>query len=160
MGIREWANKNQKQATLAASGIVLLGIGVIVYEVLASRQRYPTDVPDAYYSVDDGQSYFVSKGSNVAPFDYGGKAAVRAYVFATAGGKKFVGLLERYTAANKKLLDQGKPLTAEMVRFGREVKRPGDAKWTPTGNPKVEAAAEAVQIPDGSDPARLVAVDP
>jgi hypothetical protein len=41
----------------------------------------------AYYSVDDGKSYFEDSNTKIPPFDYGGKQAYRVHVFSCDGGK-------------------------------------------------------------------------
>lgn len=158
MGIREWANKNQKQAAGVAAGAVLLAVILVVYQILASRQRYPVGLPDAYFTVDDGKSYFVANTSNYPPFDYKGQPAVRAYVFADKKGDKFVGYLERYTPEAKKITDSGKLLTPYQARFDREIKRPGEATWIKAGDMKTENKVQDVRGPDGS--VDLVLVEP
>ena len=160
MGIREWANKHQKATIGIVSAIIVLTIGAIVFQILSNRQTYPTDVPDGYFTIDDGKTFFAAKVSNIPPFDAEGGKAVRAYVFAGGNGKKFVGYLERFNAESMKLVAAGKTLTPYQARFGRELKRPGATQWIKTGDPKIEAAVTDVKPPDGGDPSQLVAIDP
>jgi hypothetical protein len=157
MGVREFANRYQKQVSIAGGVFTALCISVIVIEIFASRQSHSTKPPDYYFTVDDGQTWFVESSEKYPPFDYKGGQAVRAYVFQCSSGKKFVGFLERYSASTKKDLDAGKPLDTGMIRFGRELKRPGDAKWTKTGDMATETKIQNVTCPDGG---QIIEVEP
>src|SRR5688500_8394061 len=98
------------------------------------------DAEQAYFSVDDGQSWFEDDRSKIPPFDKDGKPAYRAQVFKTPGGPEFVGWLERYSDANKKLIEaeQAKftdgqtpsPTLPGLMINGMEVKKPGEKEWT------------------------------
>lgn len=149
MGLREWANGHPKTVSIVVGACALACVGGIVAEVMGNRHRYPTEPPDSYFSVNDGKTYFVASSANYPPFDHDGQQAVHAYVF-QCDGKKFVGFLERFTPDAKKKLAAGAPLSAEMMRFGREIKRPGDAKWTRTGDMATETKIENVTCPDGN----------
>ena len=149
MGFREWTNNHPKTTYGIVGGCVLACIGAIGAEVLAGRRSFPTSMPDAYFTTDDGKSYFQASMTNYPPFQHDGAEAVRAYVFESNHGKKFVGFLERYTADSKKYLDTGKAPTPQIQRFGREIKRPGETKWSRTGNMMLESKIEDVVSPDG-----------
>ena len=149
MGVREWANEHPKVVGGVVGACVLLGVGAAVIQAVNGRRGYPSHAPNSYFSSDDGKTWFVETSDHYAPFDHGGQTAVGAYVF-QCGGKKFVGYLERYLPDAKQKLDAGSPLTPAIVRYGREVKRPGDAAWTRTGDIAVEAKVEDVPCPDGA----------
>ena len=157
MGIREWTYKHPKASGWIIGSFVVVCTGVIVAEAMGNRKKYPSNSPDAYFTTDDGKSYFVASTDNFPPFDHGGHQAVRAYVF-DCGGKRFVGFLERYNGAIKKDLDSGKQLTTGMIRFGRELKRPSDTSWTPSGDLATETKIENVPCPDGNG--TPAAIDP
>ncbi len=148
MGIREWSNQHPKVTFSVIGACVLVAIASIVVEVRANHRGYPTSAPNSYFTVDDGKTFFVDSSDNYPPFDYKGQQAVHAYVF-ECSGKRFVGFLERYNDSVKQMLAAGKPLTAEMVRFGRELKKPGDTVWVKSGDLAVEAKVENVICPDG-----------
>ena len=159
MGMREWANNHPKAAAWTVGGFTAMAIVGIILEVVLNKPRYPSSLPDGYFTTDDGKSYFTASLSNFPPFDSGGAPAVRAYVFESKSGQKFVGYLERYTADSKTQLDAGKPLTPQITRFGREIKRPGDSKWVKTGDIATENRIENIPAPDG-DNAALVNLEP
>src|SRR5271170_3620876 len=132
MGLREWFNQHPRVTGGIISVLVLVAIGVIVKQVLASRRAFPSGSPQAYFTVDDGQTYFTASSDNYPPFDYNGQQAVSAYVF-ESNGKRFVGYLERFTPEAHALIVAGKG-SAETLRFGRELKRPGDKGWVKSGD--------------------------
>src|SRR2546423_7266214 len=132
MGIREWINQHRGVATGMVSAVVLLAVGLIVVQVMASRKKYPSESPDSYFSVDDGKTFFVASSDNIPPFDYKGQQAVHAYVF-QSNGKKFVGYLERYTSDARSAILAGKR-SPQIERFGRELKKPGDKEWVKSGD--------------------------
>ena len=147
MGAREWLNQHPKVAMGGGCAIVVLAICCVVAEVRAGRHRYPSGAPDSYFTVDDGKSFFVASSDNVPPFDYGGQPAVTAYVF-TCGHEKFVGYMERFTPKyHDAVVAHG--MTPEAMRFGRELKKPGDAKWLPSGDLRTEAKLTEVHCPNG-----------
>ncbi len=77
--------------------------------------------------MDDGKTFFAASSDNIPPFDYDGQQAVLADVF-QCDGKKFVGYMERFTPKyHDEVVAHG--LTPDAMRFGRELKKPGDAKW-------------------------------
>lgn len=159
MGIRETLNKNPMITTGATIAIIILAILVIVWEILPARPpRAPTK---SFYTDDDGASYFPDDINRVPPFDHNGKDAVRCYVFSCPGKGKFVGYLEKYTkdmaskilaakaSSNMDALDQ---LDTDS---GREVKKPGDAKWIRVATHDAEAEnITNVKCPD--NPSALI----
>jgi hypothetical protein len=151
MSIREKLNEHRGVTIGIAGGAVVLVIGFIVMQVLANRKTFPTKLPDLYYTIDDGQSFFAANSENVAPFDYQGKPAVRAYVFECAG-KRFVGYLERYTQEARKSLVEQKKSTPQLQLYGRELKKPGAATWVKSGDFAAVAKVTDVRCPDGRVP--------
>ena len=87
MGIREWTNNHPKAAGGVVGGCILVCIGAIVANAMGNRRGITTTMPDEYYTVDDGKTYFAASESNVPPFSYQGQTAVRAYVFDSNGKK-------------------------------------------------------------------------
>jgi hypothetical protein len=151
-GVREWLNKHPGLALGLTAGVALAAILAIVVQVMASRKKYPEGLPSAYYSVDDGQSYFVAGMENVPPFQHDGKEAVRAHVFKCGNGKPFVGYLERYTPEAHKAVVE-KRATPQHQISGRELKRPGaNNAWVTTKDQKASIAIADVRCPDGGSP--------
>ena len=152
MGLREWANEHPKAISAGVGACVLICIGGIVVEVLGNRRSINTTVPDDYFSIDDGSTYFRASGTNIAPFDYEGHVAVKAYVFECAG-HKFVGYLERYKPDARKIVLAGGRIPPSVEINGREIKRPGESTWTSSSDFKAMAKVINVKCPDGSSDA-------
>jgi hypothetical protein len=153
MGIRDWINNHPKTAGSVAGVIVVVMIITIVVQVLANRRRFPSDFPQVYFTADDGKSWFAASASNIPPWDYQGQPAVAAYVF-QCNGKRFVGYMERFsTKYHDAVVAHG--FTAEAMRYGRELKRPG-SNWVPSGDLRIEANIEDVKCPDGNATPEIV----
>jgi hypothetical protein len=149
MGLREWTNRHQKVSGFIAGGCVLLLAGAITVQVLGGRRTIQSTVPNDFFSVDDGKSFFEVSGTNVAPFDYQGQVAVRAAVF-DCGGHRFVGYLDRYKPEARKIIMAGKGIPAWVDLKGREVKRPGESKWVSGENLKDVLRITNITCPGGS----------
>ena len=141
------------KAKLVLAVLALVAAAVLLYLFFPAGRPGVAD-PDkqqAFYSVDDGATWFADAESKLAPFDHDGKQAVRAYVY-QCDGKQFVAYVERYTkeglaAAEAKKSGSGYRPDARTINLltakGREVKRPGDAKWVN----KSDRAASALLTP-------------
>ena len=93
MGLREWMEQHRSATMVIVGLLVVIAVGAIVAQVMANRKTYPTGMPDSYFTVDDGKSFFIDSSANIPPFDYKGQQAVHAYVF-ECNGKRFVGYME------------------------------------------------------------------
>src|SRR4051812_12687322 len=141
MGIRESINRNPKVAVGVGAGLVAFTLVFVLFQVmdLNGSTRIPSADEHAFFTVDDGKTWFVGDINTLAPFDHEGKQAVRAYVY-ECDRERFAGWLERYTEEGKKARQQvveaakkGRPdgrLVYISSMSGRELKRPGDAAWT------------------------------
>jgi hypothetical protein len=149
MGVRSWLNDHARAATGIGAAVVVLATGLIVVQLLANRQTLPDKLPDAYFTVDDGKTYFAAGSENIPPFDYKGQKAVRAFVFECTSGKRFVGYVERYNSeAHAKLLS-GKDVTPQVQMYGRELKKPGGNAWVKSGDFAAVAKVSDVKCPEG-----------
>jgi len=138
VGIRETLNQNPGITTGATAVIILLALGFIIWQFTGSGG---VDVQNAaYFTVDDGKTWFEDDVTKLAPFDKDGKQAYRVYVFKCGGGEPFVSHLERYTDEAKKRIEemrnnqgQGGPPNPMMfegiMMTGVEVKDPGQPNW-------------------------------
>ena len=138
MSLRETIREQKTWAALG--GILLLGTAVVLI-----RLQFNDSEPGgatapissrAFFTVDDGNTWFIDSSKRIPPFDQGGSVAVRAYVFTCDGGKtKFTGYLERYTPKAKQLMeaivDQPGDVASPPpgVIGGIEVKKPGGKEW-------------------------------
>jgi hypothetical protein len=165
MELRKTFSEKPAIAAGVGGGLLLIALVCIGWQL-----RGPT-APDgrtsAFFSVDDGKTWFKDDVSKLAPFDVGGKEAVRAHVFRSASGKEFVNHLERLKSDAKRVLEEAKKKTStsslssqsavqDARMNGREVKRPGDAKWISTVNPREAGQILTVNCPDGGTDATPV----
>jgi hypothetical protein len=147
MGAREWVNNHPKVAIGVGVAIVVLAISLIVTQVLAGRHRYPSGPPTDYFTADDGKTFFAAGEDNIPPFDYGGQQAVRAHVF-QCGSQTFVGYMERFIPKfHDYVVAHG--ITPEALRFGREIKKPGEAQWHAVTDVATEVKLTTVVCPNG-----------
>jgi hypothetical protein len=148
MGMREWFNENPRATGAIVGVIVLAAVAGVVAQVLANRRTFPTGLPNAYYTVDDGKTFFTANMENVPPFDHHGKPAVRAYVY-ECKGQRSVGYVERYNAeAHKEMIE--KRATVKTQISGRELKKPGSATWVKSDDHRAVAPVVEVRCADGS----------
>jgi hypothetical protein len=168
MNAREALSKHPGVGIGAAVACVLLAVGIIFLQTRGNSTPSEGDAK-AFYTVDDGQTWFADDLMNLPPFDKDGKQAVRAFVFQGSDGKQFVGYLQRFTPEAKRAIEKistpdpnrtGPPDASGIqmaYTVGREVKRPGDAKWINGGEIQKSLQITKVKCPDGSD---AVAVKP
>jgi hypothetical protein len=141
LSIREKLTKNPS-LTAGLAGVVI--IAAIISIVMQARSSSGGG-SKAYFTVDEGQTFFTDDKTKIAPFDKDGKQAVRAHVF-MCGGKPTVGYISRYTDAALKVIEDVKLARAEkrppkdvgalmnLSSTGIEVKRPG------AGNPWIKGS--------------------
>jgi hypothetical protein len=155
MAIRETLDR-RKNVTLVISGLVIVVAAIIIF--YESRPPSLQKIDKAFYSDDDGQTYFVDSIDKLFPFDHNGKQAYRAYVFKSSDGTIFVGYLARYTDSARAKLQQlmARPYNevaqqiADTVSAGTEIKKPGDSTWYSQTSPR--AAEILVPKPPNGGP--------
>lgn len=160
MNLRETFNEKPGLAAAIAGGLIL--VGLVLMGVQLRGPSAPAAATRAFFSDDDGKTWFVDDAAKIPPFVHGGKEAVRAYVYRSAKGKEFVNHLERYKPDAKALLEaaaRGDKSAGNVAAVqgahtgGREVKRPGDAKWIPSSKFREASGILSVKSPDGdADP--------
>lgn len=116
----------------------------------------------AFYTTDDGKTYFEDSADLIAPFIKDGKEALKAIVVTCDGGKtKHVAYVQRVTPMGKKLIaelpkrfppPEVVPIEYLMaIDVATEVKRPGPGKWE-SRDPRNLRAVQAIttaKCPDG-----------
>jgi hypothetical protein len=168
VGIRETLNKNQTLTTAATIGILVLAIGVIVWQLMPPR--IPNIVTKSYYSNDDGKTYFEAPSDKIVPYEQDGKEVVRAHVFTCPEkAEPFVGYLEKLDPKVKQKLDEfyadpnnkGRimPGQIEQEENGRLVKKPGDKIWV-LDTTSAAVRVTTVKCKDGSYAIRKAPVIP
>ncbi|WP_428939559.1 hypothetical protein [Fontivita pretiosa] len=171
MGIRETLNQNPAFTTGATALIILVALGIIVYQLVGGGDNTAEfTAGKAYFTIDDGKTWFADDASKLPPFEHQGKPAYLAFVYTYDGGKtKFVAYLQRYTPEAKKRIEEARAkgpageLASVEALSGIEVKLPGtgdDPKnWVKRTDP---AAAKITEIrpPPGVSPDALEQVLP
>ena len=156
-------------------GKPVAGIGaavfmVLIAGVLLARQFWPekkANVTQAFWSDDDGKTWYSDSAYLVPPIDHNGKPAVFAVIYNYDGGsKQFCAYLEKYSPESKKHLEAS---IAEAVNDGKKpsaaalfqdhtfmqnavmVKSPGapESTWIYQTDPSVLNVI-SVRSPDGS----------
>jgi len=168
MALRETLNAKPVYAMTGVGGLLLIGLVVVFFQ--ARGPSAPVARNQEFFTVDDGKTWFKDDATKLPPFDKGGKQAVRAYVFRSAKGTEFVNHLERFKPEARRALEEaatsdpnakGPPRNLAAIQSayigGREVKRPGEPKWTSAGSFREAAQVTAIKSPDGSE---AVAVEP
>jgi hypothetical protein len=168
MSLREKIIQNPRVGLGAACALLIISIGIIALQLRGPA--LPAATAQAFFTVDDGKTWFADDLAKLPPFDKDGKEAVRAYVYRCPDGTQFVNYLERFKPSAKQALASMVPADAEhkgtgslsaiqgAYTAGREVKRPGDKKWIDGGNFREAAQITIVKCPNGS--AEATAVDP
>jgi hypothetical protein len=167
MGTREKINENKKLGVGVGIAIIIIGIGIFSFQLRGSSDSNAQPIPtQAFYTDDNGKTFFKDDIKKVVPFAHNGKQAYRADVFKGADGKEFVGLIYRYTDAgrkemeefiNKKVKDRDGLTRLSIERRGMEVKPVGgnDKAWLPNDEMTSERLQMSVKGPAGK-PATLV----
>jgi len=157
MSIRESINK--RPGIVVAVAILAL-IAAVAFSLHSTQHKaWPDPITQAFYSNDDGKSYFVDALGKPFPFDHDGSPACRAYVYRCGNsGNPFVGYLARQTGRDNSPIPSAS--TGDAVHAGAqravssggvEVKRPGDQNWVPLESAEGTAIVD-VNCPDGGRP--------
>lgn len=175
MGIRQTINDHPAISGSIAGAVCLLVVALLFWENSGHRTTPLTQYANkAFYSDDDGQTWFIDDVSKLPPFDHNGKPACRAMLFRCGTGKPFVGYLAKYSDAELKEIAT---LTASLQQrtpgatpafggepdFPMDVKKPGDTHWIPgtaATNPQQAAAYQHVVVPVCPDGNAITAVLP
>ena len=137
MGIRQTLNENPAISLGAAAGVILIALIFIIWELMGgSKPAAPAGTRMAYYSDDNGATWFPDDGTKIPPFDHNGKTAALAIIYKCASGQPFCLYLQQYTPEGKQRLEQLKLSSSSARALGAgaltmtEVKKPGPkSKW-------------------------------
>src|ERR1700683_3680664 len=103
MGVVESINKNKTWTTVLALSMIALAVALLAFELRPPRQF---SQKEAYFSDDDGSSWYLDDINNIPPYTHNGKDGVRAVIYSYDGGsKEFCGYLMRFCPAVKKEID-------------------------------------------------------
>src|SRR5271156_5642109 len=87
MAVRETLNRNATAVAGSAIVVILVALAVISWR---NFSRPDPIMAKAFFTDDDGKTWFVDDAANLTPFDHDGKPAVRCYVYQTDKGNMFV----------------------------------------------------------------------
>lgn len=93
----------RKYGVGVAVAVLLVAAVALGYQLVGGRENGAAGpvAKTAYYTDDNGKTFFKDDVNKIPPFDHNGKQALRCDVF-EAGGKQFVGLVYRFTEAGKR----------------------------------------------------------
>jgi hypothetical protein len=163
MGIREKLREKPVMGRAAAVALVVIA-GLVLAKTYWPEKK--ADLSQAYYSDDDGATWFKDSAFRVAPFDHNGRPAVVAHVYTYDEGKKqFCAYLARFTPRAKEQLEAaladakkrgdapssvGLYHERSFMMRGVEVKlRGSDHPWISYGDPDAQKIF-SIQSPDGT----------
>jgi hypothetical protein len=170
VGIRQVMN-DKPWIGLTMAGLVLaIGLALIWGHLSGHGPSEPGD--KAFFTTDDGKTWFAADVTNIPPFDREGKQACRAIVLRCGNGEPFVHHLESYPPQVRKQLEDSVAAAGDqsqkiitVVRGERMllddvlVKKPGDPGWVRL-TPKDAEAYRKISIPACPDGQDMVTVDP
>ena len=171
MGLRQTLNENPVVTTVLTVVIMVAALVFIVTRFMGRGSANPRLPTTAYYSDDDGKTWFIDDAKNIPPFDHNGKKAYRAMLFKCPDGKPFVERLEGFDDdARAKIASQiqnGRAALSAEYQFsarGMMIKRPGDKNWVQLKEGDAAGIQEWGKImtpkcPDGSMNVRPVSVE-
>lgn len=169
MGIRDAMNQHPSVTVGAVAGLLIVTVTMLTIQLWSPPAARPPR--SAFFSDDNGVTFFADDWLQIAPFEHNGKQAVAAHVFEPKSGQRFVGYLERSRddAAKTSIMDARKTLYAtlngqivaspdttqiENIRENSQVKRPTDTEWVPANSPEA-ARVYDLKPTDGEYPAEV-----
>lgn len=154
----------QRPKTVAAvTAVLVLGaIGLAVFSLPSPKASVQTDTPKAFFTTDDGTTWFPDDATKLVPFSKDGKDAVRVHLFTPGAGKPpIVGYLERLSpqALSQITALRGKPNAEYQVtgleESGLELKRKGDPAWISASTPEAAKLRRPPTAPNGEELSEL-----
>ena len=152
-------NENPGVSIGVTAGVILLVIVVIVWELTGGKKAGSAgNFNQAFFSTDDGKTFFPDDVSKLPPFTKDGKPAYKAIVFRCGNGQPFVAYLERFTEEGKKKAEEARQKTGRaysaMASGILEVKKPGQPNWVRVNGENGRQWGEIMKVtcPDGGSP--------
>jgi len=144
MSMRELFNKHPQLAGGVA--VCLLAAGVVVARLASPAAQRPGAKPMAFFSDDDGKTYFadVEKPSG---FNHNGKPAYLANVFVRGSGPPFVGFMRRNAPVPAVIIPEQATTPGQMAKPGAELAKALAKDAAPV---KFMSGAPAGMIPAGT----------
>jgi hypothetical protein len=169
MGIRETLNEKPQIAYGVAGGLVLLALIIIAFQFMGGSRPGPTNAAgtdQAYFSDDDGASYFAEDGMKIPPFSRNGKLAYSAQIFRCGSDKPFVGYLGKFSDVKKKEIEaavkaaQFSPRILRAAMSQMLIKKPGPGKWVSPDDASTYEKIQTITCPNGGVPEGVTPANP
>ena len=164
MGLREMLRRKSNFAKIVLALIIVSSLGAIYFELTASHPQEAAVMQKAFYSADDGRTWFVDDAFKSSPCDHDGKRAYRALIYRCSGGKPFLAYLAKYSDRQQSELEadkvrfNGKPSLMVLTTPMQDLKKPGAAGWI-HGSFSAVNGYPPPKCPSGSDAAIMVSPD-
>jgi hypothetical protein len=138
--------------SIAISSLIIVGVGFLIwFFYFRSKNTEYLSMTWAYYTVDDGATWFQDDANKVAPFEKDGKEAVRCHVYCCKETReRWAAWLEKWDESAKKEMDglgTDEGNTSQRLKVREQtwralIKKPGaNNKWVPmAGKPINEDA--------------------
>ncbi len=145
MGVRQGPTNARKLTIAVAIGVTVIALWFIISHLRSGAGRsLPAEGRQAFYSDDDGKTWFSDSAGRIPPFLHDGKEAVAAHMAVDRNGNPYVLYLERFTPEGKRRLagGTGAPLMDHPavldphVATDIEVKAPGGKEWLKPTDPR------------------------
>ena len=167
MAVRDKLNEKKILGPGIAAALILVAIALVGYQFVGGSANPAAAPSKAFYSDDNGKSFFTDDAAQIAPFDHNGKQAFRADVFKGPDGNEFVGLIYRYTDGGKREMQQylakhvsdpDGAMRSGIEQRGMQVKPVGadDKAWQLADEETVDRLRRGVKSPSGGGPAQPV----
>lgn len=149
MGIREAINQRGNVVMASSVVITILALAFIWRDVRAGAVATGTK---AWFTDDDGKTWFLDDARNLPPYQRDGKTAVRCVVFKSDKGTGFVAYEEELPEAVRSAYLDTRPGQAlpPLTTDDFLVKRPGDPTWVPLRSKSGSEILKDPRSPDGS----------
>jgi hypothetical protein len=153
----EWRQIVDKNRAIATTVAIIATLFAIFFIIRESSGVGASSGLKAYYSSDDGKTWFKDEMTRTFPFDHDGQPAYRAFVF-RCGETVFCGYLQSMPEKVKEGIDalppnwQARFAAMQAASDSFMVKKPGDDKWVHPGKKHYNEIIKPV-CPGGSDQA-------
>jgi hypothetical protein len=152
VSLREQLNEKPAISAGIVGGILAI-LAIFVYWELQGGKAPTHSSAQAYYSTDDGKTWFADDFDKAPPFDHNGSQAVRCLVFKCSNSAPFAGYVEEFTQEYHDQRSGIRPVDAQHppldVSSNILVKKPGSKDWVLSYTPQ-GAKIMLVHCPDGS----------
>lgn len=171
MGVRQSLNESRKLGFGVGGAVLVVALALLGYQLYGGPSSVGAAPRTAFYTDDNGKTFFEDDIHKVSPFERNGKQAYRADVFQCPDGKRFVGVIYRHNSSGRQQVEQyitnktmnkdkGGSILRAIESACMEFKRPAanDRAWRPNDSAAIESLHASITCPSGG-PATLVTAE-